>query len=107
MTQNTPVCCAVWCHNRLENILSKQVFMALQAVSTVIGSTCQGFEQSKICTHSHRSGAAMEMYLAGVPVYTIMLIGRWSSDALLCCIRKQVEQYSQNVVNQMLMFRSF
>ena len=49
----------------------------------------------------------MEMYLAGVPVYTIMLIGRWSSNAFLRYIRKQVEQFSRHVAKQMLTFRSF
>jgi hypothetical protein len=39
----------------------------------------------------------MEMYLAAVPVYTIMLIGRWSSDAFLQYIRKQDEQFSKDV----------
>ena len=54
-----------------------------------------------------RQGAAMEMYLAGVPVYTIMLIGRWSSDAFLRYIRKQVEQFSKDVAQRMLTHRSF
>ena len=39
----------------------------------------------------------MKMYLAGVPVYTIMLIGRWSIDAFLRYIRKQVKQSNENV----------
>ena len=38
------------------------------------------FEPSEIGTHALCSGATMEMYQAGVPVYTIMLIGRWLSD---------------------------
>jgi hypothetical protein len=58
-------------------------------------------------THSLQSGAAMEMYLREIPVYTIMLIGRWSSDAFLRYIRKQVEQFSRNVSKKMLTFRSF
>jgi hypothetical protein len=58
-------------------------------------------------THSLCSGAAMEMYLAGVPVYTIMLIGRWSSGAFLHYIRKQVEQFLRHIAKQMLTFRSF
>ena len=49
----------------------------------------------------------MEMYLAGVPVYTIMLIGRWSSDAFLHYIRKQVEQFSQDITKKMLTDGSF
>jgi hypothetical protein len=49
----------------------------------------------------------MVMYLASAPVYTIMLIGRWSSDAFLCYIRKQVEQFSKQVAKQMLTFQPF
>ncbi len=40
--------------------------------------------------HSIRSGAAMAMYLGECPVFMIMLIGCWSSDAFLRYIRKQV-----------------
>jgi hypothetical protein len=40
-------------------------------------------------------------------MYTIMLIGRWSSDAFLRYIQKQVEQFSQDVAKKMLMHQSF
>jgi hypothetical protein len=49
----------------------------------------------------------MEMYLAGVPVYTIVLIGRWSSDAFLQYTCKQVEQFSKGILKQMIKFCSF
>ena len=49
----------------------------------------------------------MEMYLGEIPVYTIMLIGRWSSDSFLCYIRKQVEQFLRNVLKYMLTCWSF
>ncbi len=49
----------------------------------------------------------MDMYLGEIPVYTIMLIGRWLSDAFLRYICKQVEQFSQNVAKRMLNFCSF
>jgi hypothetical protein len=49
----------------------------------------------------------MEMYLAGVPVYMIMLIGRWSSDAFLRHIRQQVEEFLKDVAHKMLMHTSF
>ncbi len=55
--------------------------MALCDACASIGSTKLGFKPSEIGTHLLQLGAAMEMYLASVPVYTIMLIGRWSSDA--------------------------
>jgi hypothetical protein len=83
------------------------VITSLRAACATIGSACLGFEPDEIGTHSLRSGATMEMYLAGVPVYTIMLIGRWSSDAFLRYIRKQVEQFSKDVAQRMLTHRSF
>jgi hypothetical protein len=49
----------------------------------------------------------MEMYLISIPVYTIMLIGRWSSEAFRHYIRKQVEQFSKHVAKQMLTLQSF
>jgi hypothetical protein len=84
-----------------------QVLLVLRAVSKAAGSARLGFEPSKLGTHSLCSGAAMEMYLAGVPVYTIMLIGRWSSNAFLQYICKQVKQFLQHVAKQMLTFHLF
>ena len=47
----------------------------------------------------------MAIYLGECPVYTIMMIGRWSSDAFLRYIRKQVEQFSHNVSRRMIRFQ--
>jgi hypothetical protein len=33
-------------------------------------------------------------YIAGIPLYTIMLIGRWLSDAFLRYIHKEVQEFS-------------
>jgi hypothetical protein len=41
-----------------------------------------GFTADQIGLHSARSGTTVAMYLVGVPVFTIMLLGRRSSDAL-------------------------
>jgi hypothetical protein len=105
-TCDTPVC-AAWHHQRLDKIASTQVLLALHAASKAVGSTHLGFKPRKMGTHSLCSGAAMEMYLSGVPVYAIMLISRWSNDAFLRYIRKQVEQFLRHVAKQMLTFRSF
>lgn len=52
--------------------------------------------------HSIRSSAAMGMYLNGmIPVYYIYL-GRWSTNAFLRCIRKQVTEFSNNVSRQII-----
>jgi hypothetical protein len=49
----------------------------------------------------------MAMYLGECAVYTIMLIGRWSSDAFLRYIHKQVMEFSQNVAKKMLTYQNF
>ena len=56
-----------------------------------------GLDPKRIGLHSLRSLAAMAMYLNGVPMYTIILLGRWSSDAFLRYIRKQVESFGSGV----------
>ena len=72
-----------------------------------IGEKKLVIKQEEIGTHSLRSGAAMAMHLAEVPVYTIMIMGRWSSDAFLRYIRKQVAQFSQNIAKRMYTTTSF
>ncbi len=49
----------------------------------------------------------MAMYLGERPIFMIMLIGRWSSDAFLRYIRKQVMEFSQNVAKMMLLCLNF
>lgn len=76
--------------------------MALRQAVTKIGPERLGFGPERVGTHSLRSGAAMAMYLAKEPVYTIMLLGRWSSDAFLKYIRRQVQDFSTGVSSRML-----
>jgi hypothetical protein len=89
--------CTVWNHARREQIKSRQVITLLRSACATIRSACLGFDPSEIGTYSLRSGAAMEMYLAGVPVYTTMLIGRWLSGGFFHYIRKQFKQFLQDV----------
>jgi len=49
----------------------------------------------------------MAMYLGGVPVFTIMLLGRWSSKAFLQYIRKQVQEFSNGVSQRMIINENF
>jgi hypothetical protein len=68
---------------KLSEVSSKMMLTHLRAVVIHVGEDNLGFKASEMGTHSIRSGAAMAMYLANVTVFTIMLIGRWSSDAFL------------------------
>jgi hypothetical protein len=87
---------------KLSYLSSVDMRIRLRAAASILGIAKLGFNPEDIGTHSLRSGAAMAMYLAGVPVYTIMIVGRWSSDAFLRYIRKQVEMFSHNVSVRMI-----
>ncbi len=80
---------------------------ALRDVVGAIGEVRLGIAKHEVGTHLLWSGAAMSMYLGECPVYTIMLLGRWSSDAFLRYIRKQVMELSHNVSKKMLRFRHY
>ena len=94
-------------HGIIEHIISDHVIDALRDAVGAIGEARLGFKKEDIGTHSIRSGAAMAMYLGECPVFMIMLIGRWSSDAFLRYIRKQVMEFSQNVAKKMLSCQNF
>ena len=67
-----------------------------------IGEDVLNIKADEVGTHSIRSAAAMAMFIGGLPVYLIMLMGRWSSDAFLRYIRKQIEQFSHDVSSKMI-----
>ena len=91
----------------LQPITSAHIRLTLRAAATLIGEDRIGFNIKDIGTHSIRSGAAMAMYLDDVPVYTIMIVGKWSSDAFLRYIRRQVKQFSHNVSSRMIKNQHF
>jgi len=80
---------------------SKAALQILRSFIATIDSN-YGIQPTDVGLHSLRASAAMAMYLNEVPVYTIMLLGRWSSDAFLRYIRKQVTEFSNNVSRRMI-----
>ena len=103
-TDDTPVL-AVWKNHKIEHVTSAEMVAALMDAVCAIGEDKLGFKEKKVGTHSQRSGAAMSMYLGECPVYTIMIFGRWYSDAFLIYTRKKVEQFSHNVSRRMIRFQ--
>ena len=79
----------------------------LRSAGRLVTEENLGFSVNEIGTHSIRSGAAMSLFLGGVQTFSIMMIGRWSSDAFLKYIRKQVEQFTHNSSKRMLEFERF
>jgi hypothetical protein len=68
---------------KLKEVSSKMLLDCMHAVVCSIGEDVLGFNGCNMGKHSICSGAVMAMHLANVPVYTIMLVGWWSSDAFL------------------------
>ncbi len=58
-------------------------------------------------THSIISGSAMAMYLGGVPVFAIMMIGRWASNSFMKYIRMQIKEFTLDVSKRMLTMQEF
>ena len=87
---------------KLVQIASNAILLKLWAAMTMIGKSELWFSTDKMGWHLICSGAAMAMYVSGVPVFTIMLIGHWSCDAFLHYIRKQVQEFSAGVSGKMM-----
>ena len=100
---DTPVS-TVWKNHTIKHVTSSEMVASLRGDVHAIGEDKLGFKAEQVRTHSQRLGAAMAMYLGECPVYTIIMIGRWSSDAFLRYIRKQVEQFSHNIYLIMICF---
>ena len=77
----------------------------LRQFVTSIDHVALGIDPAEIGLHSCRSSSAMAMYINKVPVYTIMLLSRWSSDAFLRYIRKQCEEFGHDVSTKMIQRR--
>ena len=82
---------------KTEFVTSHMILQSLKWAVDELGPDHLGFSSDEIGCHSIRSGAAMAMYLNQVPTYTIMLQGRWCSDAFLRYTRKQVKEFSDRV----------
>jgi hypothetical protein len=84
------------------SVTSKAALLMLRQFLRDADSESLNIKPDECGLHSLRSSAAMAMYLNGIPVYTIMLLGRWSSDAFLRYIRKQVTEFSKGVARKMI-----
>ena len=93
---------AILVGSKITQVKSKQMVGVLRDAVQAIGEGVLNIKVDEIGTHSIRSGAAMAMVMGGLPVYMIMLMGRWSSDAFLRYIRKQIEQFSHDVSTKMI-----
>ena len=75
--------------------------------AAAVGERRLGFPVDRIGTHSIRAGAAMAMFLAGVPCETIQLIGRWRSRTFMKYLRIQVTASTRGITTKMTSLDSF
>jgi len=94
-------------NNSIYKFSGKDLLTHLRRAADSLGPDKLGYTSDQIGLHSARSGTAMAMYLAGVPVFTIMLLGRWSSDAFLRYIRKEVQEFSNSISSKMIQSEKF
>jgi hypothetical protein len=93
--------------NKIISITSEMIVNLIHDGVVAIGETKLGIVWSEIGSKSIRSGAAMAMYLAGTPIFLIMLIGHWSSTAFLKYIQKQVQEFLHRISSKMIEIQSF
>ena len=74
---------------------------------TVNNMTGLGFKGKDVGTHSIRSSLAMALYLKKRSICTIMLLGRWCSDAFLLYVRRQIQEFSAGVSADMVSQEDF
>ena len=88
-------------------ITSHEMSLEIKFAVDAIGKEVLGFTKDDVGAHSPRASLAMLMYLAKEPVYTIMLVGRWNSDAFLAYIEKQIKEFTKGVSSRMLSHETF
>jgi hypothetical protein len=101
-TINTTVNTFSFSDKKIHLFTGTELLKCLRLAASSLRLDTLGFSSNEIGLHSARSGAAMAMYLAGVPIFTIMLLGRWSSEAFLHYIRKQVKEFSRGISDKMI-----
>ena len=78
-------------------ITSIMVLQQIRPAVSGLGADDLGFLPNEVGTHSIRSSTAIQLFLNRIPTYQIMLLGRWSSDAFLRYIRRQVQEISEGL----------
>ena len=86
---------------KLKQISSSQTRKFIISHVQSIGEKKLGIDVNTVGTHSLRSSSAMLLYLSNIRTSTIMLLGRWKSDAFLLYLRQQVKEFTQEVTKQM------
>ena len=89
-------------NKKLLKFTQDDLLSSFRSNAASIGEEKMGFKPKDIGTHSNRCAAAMAMFMDDTPVYMIILMGRWSSEAFLKYIRRQVLEFSKGISIHMI-----
>ncbi len=99
---NTTVNTILLANGSKQYLSNNHLITKLRLAARIIGQDELGFTPSEIGLHSLCSGTAMAMFLAGIPISMIKLMGRWASEAFVDYICPQVEKFSSLVSKAMI-----
>ena len=87
--------------NKLVRITAAQIRATIRSSVRSMGHKKLGVSPNDVGTHTVRTSCAMLLYLAQVRTSTIMLLGRWKSDAFLLYLRRQVKEFTDGIADTM------
>ena len=85
-------------HNIIKNT---DVSRSIKAAIRIASKNNPNLDPSNFSPHSIKCGAALAMYLNKMSVVDIMLQGRWSSDAFLLYIKREILELSSGISSKM------
>lgn len=92
----------IFLHGKLREITSEEIRNHLRRHILIIDPLQHHFKTSRIGTHSIRTSFANIMHSVGIAKTTVMMLGRWASDAYLRYIRHNLADFSKNISAQMV-----
>jgi integrase len=90
---------------QLQRITATEIRSAIKLAAINDNLVAQGYDISRVGTHSLRSGGAMHLKLAGYDHDIIQKLGRWSSPTYLTYIQTQIGQLTAGVARRMASVR--
>jgi hypothetical protein len=101
LPDTSPLCQYVH-YEQVFTIKPKHITTQLKTIATFFGEP-YGFTQIDVSTHSLRAGGATALFIAGVPIETIRLLGRWQSDTVFRYIHAQALPILDATAQRMLL----
>lgn len=88
-------------------VQASEIRAAIRLGAAGDGLEQQGYDASRIGSHSLRSGGAVALFLSGYPSELIQKLGRWRSETYKRYIQAQIAQLTAGVSSQMALYRRF